>query len=121
MIVQMEKEGEGCPNVDLGSADDVAAKFLNDQFANMQAQSDSLGVLLLRVLEEAKQLEEFPLVFFSDADAVVNDLDFKSTMLGFFHGLNEFVVFFECQVLNALDVLHFDPDDTALSSELDGI
>jgi hypothetical protein len=79
---------------------DTSIELLDNLLRYHEAQANTLGVHLLRVLHKAEQLEEFFLIFFCNSDTCI-----------LHRNLDEFFM------LSVLDYLH-SYDHAALLSEL---
>lgn len=92
LFIKDEQEDEGGALTPFGNAGDVTAELLDDLLADMKSKTDTLGVQLFCILKKAKQFEELALILLLDTNAVINDLDFESSMVGFLDQLIEFLL-----------------------------
>ena len=68
-LFQGKEEDEVCTFLPLGDADYLASELLDNLLGDVQSQSDSLRVKLFCSIQEAKELEQFLLVFIFDSNS----------------------------------------------------
>lgn len=97
----------------------MTAELLYNLLADVKAQPNTTRVQLFRVFQKAKELEELALILLLYSTAVVNDLDFQSTVICPLHSLCETFLVLECEIVDFANVLDVDSDLPALRSELE--
>ena len=82
-LIKCNQEWEYATLLPLGFAFYISSKLLNHMFWNMQPQAYSFSIYGLGPINESKELKEFVLIFFFNANSIILHWDFNHSMFSF--------------------------------------